>query len=56
MSALSDVNSTWIVVPAYNEGAVIGETLAGLKLSFQNIVIVDDHSTDMTAQIAIAIR
>lgn len=42
----------WVVVPAYNEATVIGETLAGLRRYFQNIVVVDDCSDDLTAPLA----
>ena len=40
--------STWLVVPGYNEGRVIGATLAGLREWLPNVVVVDDGSTDGT--------
>lgn len=39
-------------MPAYNEAAVIGETLSGLGRYFRNIVVVDDCSDDLTLQVA----
>lgn len=42
-----------LVVPAYNEQAVIGETLEGIGcLDGFDIVVIDDGSTDSTASIA----
>lgn len=43
---------TWVVVPAYNESAVIAATLGGLLPSFGNVVVVDDCSTDGSGAIA----
>ncbi len=43
----------FIVVPAYNEEAMIGKTLSELKKAgYKNIVVVDDGSIDMTYEIA----
>lgn len=47
-----DLGSTWIVVPAYNEAATVGVAVKGLRDSYPNIVVVDDCSSDRTAQIA----
>lgn len=41
--------TTWIVVPAYNEGAVIEATVRDLVATFDNVVVVDDCSVDTTA-------
>ncbi|HXO52105.1 MAG TPA: glycosyltransferase, partial [Mycobacterium sp.] len=38
----------WIVVPAYNEAAVIGEVIADLRSVFDHVVCVDDGSQDDT--------
>lgn len=45
---------TWVVVPAYNESAMIGRVIAELGADFPNIVVVDDGSTDRTAELALA--
>lgn len=42
----------WIVVPAYNEAPRIAELLADLCAGWPNVVVVDDGSTDGTAEIA----
>jgi glycosyltransferase involved in cell wall biosynthesis len=38
----------WVVVPAYNEGTVISETLATLAALPYRVVVVDDGSADDT--------
>jgi glycosyltransferase involved in cell wall biosynthesis len=43
---------TWVVVPMYNEGSVIGSVVDGLKNSFSHIVCVDDGSTDDSVAVA----
>jgi glycosyltransferase involved in cell wall biosynthesis len=40
----------WVVVPAYNEGRAISDTLASVAGMRYRIVVVDDGSTDDTAQ------
>jgi len=43
----------YIIVPAYNEGEVIEQTLSELKdAGYNNIIVVNDCSTDNTANIA----
>lgn len=44
--------TTFIVVPAYNEARVIGGVIAELRTAWPNVVVVDDGSTDDTASIA----
>jgi polyprenyl-phospho-N-acetylgalactosaminyl synthase len=39
---------TFVVVPAYNEGEVIRDVLSGLCSVFQNVVVVNDGSSDGT--------
>jgi polyprenyl-phospho-N-acetylgalactosaminyl synthase len=43
----------WIVVPAFNEAAVIGEVVADLRSVFDHVVCVDDGSADGTGDIAL---
>lgn len=43
MSGLSD---TWVVVPTYQEAAVVGEVVEALLTTFAHVVCVDDASTD----------
>ncbi len=47
------INKVWIVIPAYNEAIVIRDTISEVRRSFRHIVVVDDHSTDNTAEIAL---
>lgn len=51
MASPSDVS---IVIPAYNEAAVIGSVVLGLKQqgSWLEVLVVDDASTDATAEAA----
>jgi glycosyltransferase involved in cell wall biosynthesis len=43
----------WIVVPAFNEAAVIGEVIADVRSVFDHVVCVDDGSDDDTGAIAL---
>jgi glycosyltransferase involved in cell wall biosynthesis len=45
-------SGTWVVVPLYNEASVIGEVLRGLRRRFDHVVVVDDGSTDGSADAA----
>jgi glycosyltransferase involved in cell wall biosynthesis len=51
MESLDDV---WIVIPVYNEGAVIGDVVEQTRKTFPNIVCVDDGSRDESAEHALA--
>jgi glycosyltransferase involved in cell wall biosynthesis len=42
----------WIVIPAFNEAAVIGEVIADVRSVFDHVVCVDDGSTDGSGEIA----
>lgn len=45
----------WIVIPAYNEEKIISEVILEIQnAGYQNIIIVDDGSTDQTFEKAIA--
>lgn len=45
---------TWLVIPLYNEGPVVGDVIRDAQRVFPNIVCVDDGSRDNSAQIALA--
>lgn len=47
--SVSPYADTWLVVPLYNEGQVIGRVVAEALESFPNTVCVDDGSTDDSA-------
>src|ERR1700721_1553812 len=42
----------WVIIPAYNEAAVIGEVVADVRSVFDHVVCVDDGSRDGTGEIA----
>src|SRR5262245_51851850 len=44
--------STWIVIPAYNEARRLPATLGSVCPRFTNVVVVDDGSSDETADAA----
>src|ERR1035438_2581592 len=44
--------NTWIVMPAFNEEAVVGKTVETTIVYFPNIVVVDDCSSDRTGDLA----
>lgn len=43
---------TWLVVPLYNEGAVVGDVIRHARETFCKIVCVDDGSSDNSADVA----
>lgn len=45
---------TWVMVPAYNEATVVRGVLEGLLQTFPKVVVVDDGSTDGTANEVLA--
>jgi len=46
------VNDTWVVIPLYNEEQVIGDVVAQVRTAFDQIVCVDDGSSDHSADVA----
>lgn len=42
--------STWVVIAAYNEGKVIKQVIENLIIEWPNVVVVDDGSSDATAE------
>ncbi len=44
----------WIAMPAFNEAPVIGEVIASLRRAGHEVVVVDDGSSDGTADAALA--
>jgi polyprenyl-phospho-N-acetylgalactosaminyl synthase len=47
-----DRAAVWVVIPAFNEGPVIGEVVAQVLKLYPHAVVVDDASSDETAAIA----
>jgi glycosyltransferase involved in cell wall biosynthesis len=46
------VPDTWVIIPLYNEEKVIGDVVAQVLTAFDQVVCVDDGSTDSSAEIA----
>jgi glycosyltransferase involved in cell wall biosynthesis len=44
------VHDTWVVLPAYDEHAVVAEVVRALRTVFPNVVCVDDGSRDDSAR------
>jgi glycosyltransferase involved in cell wall biosynthesis len=51
---MESLDDTWIVIPVYNEGTVIGDVVEQTRKTFPNIVCVDDGSRDESADQALA--
>jgi len=49
---VADNADTCLVVPLYNEGAVVGDVISDALTVFPRIVVVDDGSADASAEIA----
>lgn len=45
-------DQVWFIIPAYNEGEMIGKVVGEVLAHYKHIVVVDDGSTDNTAQSA----
>lgn len=41
-----------VVIPALNEASVVAQTIASVRDSFGTVILVDDGSTDATAEVA----
>jgi glycosyltransferase involved in cell wall biosynthesis len=52
MSTSGPTDDVWLVVPLYNEGAVIADVVREARLTFPNMVVVDDGSVDAGADAA----
>lgn len=46
------LEDAWLVVPLYNEAAVVGDVIREAKTVFSKIVCIDDGSSDDSAQVA----
>lgn len=44
--------SVYFVIPAYNEAAYVGQVVRGIRVTYPNVVVVDDGSTDQTTEVA----
>lgn len=44
---------TWLIVPVFNEGEVVGDVVADVRRTFPNVVCVDDGSRDDSAGIVL---
>jgi glycosyltransferase involved in cell wall biosynthesis len=45
------LRETFVVVPAYNEASVISEVVRDLVVTFSNVIVVNDGSSDDTAAV-----
>lgn len=48
------MKDVFIVIPAFNEGPVIDGVIRNVRSVYDNVVVVDDGSSDATADIALA--
>jgi glycosyltransferase involved in cell wall biosynthesis len=52
MAANTPESGVYVVIPAYNEGSVVGDVVRRIHTRFPDIVVVDDGSTDDTGAAA----
>lgn len=50
MSVPPPFTDAWLVIPLYNEAPVIADVIAEARVTFPNIVCVDDGSSDASAE------
>ena len=43
-------STCWVVIPAYNEATTVGEVVKRLREMYPNVLVIDDCSSDRTAQ------
>jgi len=48
----NDSATVWVVMPAYNEGAVLAKVVGDVRKVYPHVVIIDDGSADDTYEIA----
>lgn len=48
-----DITTILAIIPAYNEDRFIGSTILKTKEHVDGVIVVDDGSTDATAQVAL---
>src|SRR3954470_15017700 len=48
--AAEGLSSVWIVIPGFNEGAMIARTVRSVEQWLPNVVVVDDGSSDETGR------
>jgi polyprenyl-phospho-N-acetylgalactosaminyl synthase len=46
------MNDTWVVIPLYNEEQVIGDVVAQVRTAFEQVVCIDDGSSDRSGDVA----
>lgn len=49
---MKNIDDTWFIIPAFNEEETIASVIGDVRKYFKNIVVVNDDSTDATADIA----
>ncbi len=47
-------NKIWCIIPVYNNGKTLKDVILGCKEQVENIVVVDDGSTDLNVGLAVA--
>jgi glycosyltransferase involved in cell wall biosynthesis len=51
---MSGSRNLWVVIPAFNEGTVIGDVVRQLRTHYRNVAVVDDCSDDNTSAAALS--